>query len=283
MRSTIAVIFACVVFLAGAVPAAPKDTERDFVDQFIKRTEKKHVRKLSWISGSFTFNRISESNDYNRFAAYESDHFQNTNLSSLGNAGAFGLDLGIVFSERFAWSVGGEYWLKLGESKSGSFAYDPPDAGSSTVDDFKSEIKVLGLTTGLQYYVMGHPSMTEQLEQLAVRVGGGIGYYQATWNLWSAYENFNLSTSLPADTSIAFKGSSPGYSLNLGADYPLSWMGLAVGADVSYFHLNFGNIAWYNASDEQIVASYDGTADGRVELNLSGVRAKVELKRFFSW
>lgn len=283
MRSIIAVVSTCVVLLAGAAPAASSDTERDLVDQFIKRTEKKHVRKLSWISGSFTINRVNESNDYNRFAAYESDYFPNTNLSSLGNGGAFGLDLGIVFRERFAWSVGGEYWLKLGESQSGSFDYNPPNAGSSTVEDLKSEIKVLGMTTGFQYYLAGNPTPTEQLQQLAVRVGGSVGYYQATWDLWSAYQNLNLSTSQSESTNIAFKGSSPGFSLNLGADYPLELMGLAVGADVSYFHLNFGNIAWYNASDEEIVASYDGTADGRVELNLSGVRAKIEVKRFFSW
>ena len=283
MRFITAVVSTCIVLLAGAAPAASNDTERDLVDQFIKRTEKKHVRKLSWISGSFTFNRVNESNDYNHFAAYESDFFPNTNLKSLGNGGAFGLDLGIVFKERFAWSVGSEYWLKLGESQSGSFDYNPPNAGSSTVDDLKSEIKVLGVSSGLQYYLVGHPSLTEQLQRFAVRVGGSVGYYQATWDLWSAYQNLNLSTSLPENTNISFKGTSPGYSLNLGADYPLRFMGLAVGADVSYFHLNFGNIAWYNASDEEIVASYDGTADGRVELDLSGVRAKIEVKRFFSW
>jgi hypothetical protein len=47
-------------------------------------------------------------------------------------------------------------------------------------------------------------------------------------------------------------------------------------------YLNFKNVAWYNDQDQEIVASYTGDADGRVDLGLSGFRAKIELKRFFS-
>ena len=53
--------------------------------------------------------------------------------------------------------------------------------------------------------------------------------------------------------------------------------------DANYLYLNFGNVAAYNSSDQEIVATYSGEEDGRVDLGMSGFRGKVELKRYFSW
>ncbi|MDF1543823.1 MAG: hypothetical protein P1R58_01830, partial [bacterium] len=80
-----------------------------------------------------------------------------------------------------------------------------------------------------------------------------------------------------------FKGNAPGLSAGFGMDYPLNFYGLSFGADMSYFYLNFTNVAWYNSIDQEVVASVDGTEDGRIDLNFSGVRGKLELKRFFNW
>jgi hypothetical protein len=52
---------------------------------------------------------------------------------------------------------------------------------------------------------------------------------------------------------------------------------------VSYLYLNFTNVSWYNSQDQEIIATVDGTEDGRVDLDFSGVRGKVEIKRYFSW
>jgi len=51
---------------------------------------------------------------------------------------------------------------------------------------------------------------------------------------------------------------------------------------VHHRYLNFANAAWYNESGDEIVASVDGTEDGRVDLDFSGVRGKIEVKRYFS-
>jgi len=114
-----------------------------------------------------------------------------------------------------------------------------------------------------------------------VRVDGSVGYYQASWDLWDGYQNLNLATSVPEGVNTTLKGTAPGFSFGVGADYPLPFFDMALGVDVSYLYLNFTNVAWYNAEDEEIVATYNGTADSRVDLNLSGARARIELKRFF--
>ena len=127
------------------------------------------------------------------------------------------------------------------------------------------------------------PTVNEQLTKPAVRLGGSVGYYQASWDLWQDYQNLNLATSESEPTNITYKGTGVGFMVNLGGDYPLKWNGLVVGADIGYLMLNFKNVSWYNSQDEEVVATLDGTSAGRVNLDLSGVKGRFEIKRFFSW
>ena len=69
----------------------------------------------------------------------------------------------------------------------------------------------------------------------------------------------------------------------MGGDYPLKFWGLLLGADMSYLYLNFKNVSWYNSADQEIVATYNDTPEGRVVLGLCGVRGKVQLKKYFTW
>ena len=59
--------------------------------------------------------------------------------------------------------------------------------------------------------------------------------------------------------------------------------GLVLSGEASYLHLNFTNVAWYNSVDQEVVATYGGTDATRVDIALSGVRAKINLKKYFSW
>ncbi|MFH1686184.1 MAG: hypothetical protein ABIE70_01525 [bacterium] len=272
-------ILGCLLIAASALSQSAED---QLVSQFVKRTEDKRTQKLSWASVSFQMDRINRHNDYNSFATYESANFTNANLSWLGQAKSFGIDMGIVYSRRLAVSVGGEYWLKLGDNLSGDFEYNSSGL-VTTVTDPASQISVWGVTTGLQYYPFAHPTSSGGTGRLSLRFGGTVGYYHASWNVWNEYQSLNLTTSLPEGDNISFQDSGPGFSLVIGADYPLRWKSLAVGAEFGYLYLNFDNIAWYNSSEQEIVASSNGTPKGRVDLNLSGIRAKIELKRFFSW
>ena len=74
-----------------------------------------------------------------------------------------------------------------------------------------------------------------------------------------------------------------GFTLDIGVEYPTKALGMVMCADLSYMYLNFSNVAWYNGDNQEIVATYNGDNSGRVDLAFSGIRGKVQIKRFFSW
>ncbi len=266
----------------GSIPAAVSaDTEQEIVEQFLKQRESRHPKRIGYISGNFVFNRINRDNDYNKFANHTSQHFADTDIPWIGDAKGFGLELGTMVGRRFSWSVGGEYWLKMGVNESGSFDYAPPDGIPTVVTDLVSEVQVWGLTSSLQYYLYNPPANPGLLNRPAVRLGATIGYFQATWDVWDSYQNLNLSTSLPEGANTTYKGSAPGGSVELGFDLPLSLWGMVLGTEVGYLYLNFTNVAWYNSSDQEVVVTYDESAEARVDLDFSGFTGKAELKRFF--
>ncbi|MDH3889839.1 MAG: hypothetical protein OEV49_02045 [candidate division Zixibacteria bacterium] len=283
MRTLLAIFAVFVMMICSIAPAFAGEAERDIVDRYLKRAKEKHTSRLSWFSGHFGMNRINRQNDYNKFATNESGYISNGSLTWLDLASSFGFEAGLIFKEKIGWSIGGEYWLKLGDNQSGSFDYNPPGGLATTIDNLKSEVQVWGITTGVQYFVFNPPTVNEQLTKPAIRIGGSVGYYQASWDLWDNYQNLNLATSSSENTNITYKGTGVGFTANIGGDYPLGWNGLVVGGDIGYLMLNFKNVSWYNSRDEEVVASFDGTSAGRVNLDLSGIKGRFEIKRFFSW
>ena len=267
-----------------AQPVAAQLTEQEIIDRYMKKSDQKlkQSKKLYWLSGSFAMNRINKNNDYNDFANYTSAQFPTTQIYWLNKANSFGLELGLMINKKFAFSIGGEYWLKLGQNESGNFAYNPP-SGSTTVTELISEIKVYGLTSTVHFYLTNPPSSRNHLTNLAIKIGAGIGFYQVSWDVWDEYQNINLSSSQPAAINATFKDSNIGLSLSAGAEYPLNFGSMSLGADVNYLYLNFNNVAWYNSQDQEVVASYAGDTESRVDLGLSGVRGRIELKKFFNW
>ena len=279
MRSVFTLLLMAVLAVVFIAPLASAQTsEQDMVNKYLQKAEKKHTYKLGWASFFFQGNRVNRDNNYNRFAQYVTPQFSNGQINLLDQAFSFGADFGLVFKQKFAWYVGGEYWMKQGNTISGDVVYN-----SQTISNPSSELKVLGVYTGLQYYLMNPPTPTELLTGLAVRVNGSVGLYSASWDLWEEYENLNLATASAEGQNATYKGSAPGFSVGFGIDYPISFWNMAIGADMNYLYLNFTNVAWYNSQDEEIVATYGTSADHRVDLQMSGVRGKIELKRYFSW
>lgn len=279
MRSKL-FITVIMLFTFMATSFVMADSEDDIVNKYLNRLETKHVKKVSWLSGSFNFHRINRDNDYNKFANYESNNLSNGDLSWLGDGYNIGLDMGLIFNKRFAWSVKGEYWMQMGEEITGDISYLPT---STTIENPKSELKMYGVSTGLQYYLTNPPNENGILNGLAVRAGGTVGFYAVSWDLWSDYQNLNLATNTSTGNNTSFKDNTPGFSLLVGVDYPLNFLNLNMGVDLNYLYVNFDNVSWYNQQDQEIVASYDGTPEGQVNLGMSGFRGKFEIKRFFSW
>lgn len=280
MRCKIIIATFLLAFIAGAVAAS--DAETELVNKYIERTKEKRTRNLSWFGVHFSLNRINRHNDYNTFATNVSANLPNAQLSWLDMAPSFGINTGLLFGNRWAWSAGGEYWLKLGENLGGPYDYNT-NSGTVTVQELKSEISVFGLTTGLQFYPFAHPKPVDAVDRLSLRFGGNVGWYHASWDVWEEYQSLNLATSSTEGQNITFKGSNIGLAAVAGADYPLGFKNLVLAVEAQYLYLNFGNVAWYNTADQEIVATYNGDPSGRVDLDLSGFRGKLEIKRYFSW
>jgi len=283
MRPGFTLILLALALVLGISSVTAQETEQDIVNRYLSKAIARHTHKLGWASVNFSMDRINRYNEYNSFTMVESDKLTNGSFAWLDKGFSFGADFGMIFKKRFAWSIGGEYWLKLGETLPEGDIYLQLSTGTSVSTNPKSELKVFGVTTGLQYFIMNPPQAAAKLTGLTARVGGSVGFYVANWDLWPEYENLNLSTNQPVDANTTFKGTAPGFSFGFGMDYPLGLWDLGLALDASYLHLNFGNMAWYNTDGDEIVASLDGTADGRVDLSLSGVRGKFEIKRYFNW
>jgi hypothetical protein len=280
MRSILSLLVMAAVVCLAVIPVSAQETEQDILNRYINKAQKKQTVKYGWASINVSMDRINRDNTYNTFLTHESQNFNGQSFDWLNVGTSIGAEFALLFQRRVAWTFGGEYWLKQGRTMEGNYTYLPT---GGTVTDPSSEIQVFGLSTGLQYFLMNPPSAQGTLAKPALRVVGTAGYYFSNWELWSEYQNLNLSTAAPEGSNATYKGSAPGFSLGLGADYPLKVWNLAIGADMSYLYLNFNNVGWYNSDDEEVVASYDGTEDGRVDLTMSGFRGKVEIKRYISW
>lgn len=259
------------------------ETEQDIIDRYTKKIASKHVQHRGWFSANFSVNRINRDNDYNKFATYQASNLSNGEFNWLNTSQSFGADFGLMVSPKIAWTIGGEFWGKFGQTLNGTYTYTPPASGSVQITDPASTISVYGVTTGMQYYLSNAPQTGAPQTKLSLRVIGNIGYYSAKWELWDSYQNLNLATSTPAGINSSFTGQAAGFSIGMGGDYPIKVWGLLLGADMSYLYLNFKNVSWYNSAEQEIVATYNDTPEGRVVLGLSGVRGKVQLKKYFTW
>ena len=282
MRLKVAFV-SMVLVLAFGLEMAVAETEQEIINRYLQKTVAKHTKKLGWASVYFGVDRINRHNDYNDFTIIESAKLTNGTFGWIRQGASFGADFGMVFNKRFAWSVGGEYWMKLGEALPGGDTYLQLSTNTTVSANPRSDLKIFGVTTSLQYYLLNPPSVAEKLTKWSVRLAGTVGYYSCSWDVWPEFENLNLATGAPEYMNATYKGTAPGFSLGLGMDYPLGFWDLGLAMDAGYLYLNFANVAWYNSQGDEIVASLDGTEDGRVDLALSGVRGKVELKRYFNW
>ena len=278
MRPGINLMMFLLVLSLGFSTLAAQETEDDIVNRYLNQAVAKHTHKLGWAAVNFCVDRINRHNDYNDFTITESRKLTNGTFSWIEQGFSFGADFGVIFKERFAWSLGGEYWLKLGETLPENDTYLHLSTSTTFSANPKSDLQVFGVNTGLQYYLMNPPRTDQKLTGLAARIGGSVGFYTVSWDLWPEYENLSLATNTPVAANTTFKGTAPGFSFGFGLDYPLGLLDLGLALDASYLHLNFGNVAWYN-NGEEIIATNDGTAEGRVNLALSGARGKIELRR----
>lgn len=289
MRSFFLVIMVIGLSLLLITPAFAQ-TEDELVAKYLNKTEKKQIRKVGFIVVNGSFGRLFRDNDYNKFTVRV-----NPLLAAVGSTtptvekinssyelfGGFGM----ISSPKTAAQIGFSYWLKQGSAQTGDFNLslvninDPADLYDFNL---KSEIQVYGLAGEVHYYLTDTPDKYGKLHNIAFKLGAGFGFYFASWELWDGFTGYNLNTGTPEIIEGKLKGAAPGLKALAGVELPIGLAGLVVEGSAQFQYLNFTGMKWYNSNNEEVVATVNNSGT-KVELDMSGPRVQLGLKRYFSW
>jgi len=268
MRSVFTLILAFGLAILLIVPAMAQ-TEDELVAKFLKKVEKKQNKKVGYLVLNGSLGRLFQDNDYNMFSARVTPLVSSLSggtgeIKKINYSYEFSLGFGMMASPKTSVEVGFAYWLKQGSSQTGDFNLslvnlDDPDDQYGF--DLNSEVQIYGFSSSVDYYLSEPPDKDGLLHNLAFKVGGGLGYYFASWQLWDGFTGFNLNTSEAEIISGTLSGSAPGFT---------------------YLYLNFTGMNWYNSNNEEVVATVNNSGT-KVELDMSGPRFQLGFKRYFSW
>jgi len=289
MRRIFALTLGVVVSFLLAAPTFAQ-TEEELVNQFLKKAQRQQIKKVGFLVVNGAWGRLNRDNDYNKFTVRVSPLVSSVDGSTVGidklnySQELFG-GFGIMVSPKTSATAGFTYWMKLGSTQTGDLNLslinmENPDPLYDF--DLKSQVQVYGFAGQLDYYLTTPPDPNGNLNNLAFKIGAGAGYYVAQWELWDGFTGFNLSTSEQEVVTGKLTGNAPGFSAQVAAEYPVGLGGLVLEGLARYLYLNFTAMRWYNSNSEEVVATINNSGT-RVNLNMSGPRIHLGLKRYFGW
>jgi hypothetical protein len=273
-----------IIFLFVCVASAFGQTEDEIVARYLQKAEKKRQDKIGFFSANFTYGKLPHDNDYNKFISYANSRISpGSPLSGIWRTSQIRAECGMMVSPRMAMRLGFDYWWNLGSENAGDYTLSIAPLGVQNDFNLESRVQVLGIKGGLDYYILNPPNKDGFIEALALRVGLTGGVYFAKWEIWEGMTSFNLSTASFEQNIDPLKATAPGVTAMVGVEYPTPVFDLLLGVSGGYQYLNFTGVKSYNTLDEELYVSYSDTGTDRVELDLSGLRGRIELKRFFRW
>jgi len=276
MRSRLFFLLTLVISLALVTPAFCQ-TEDEVVAKYLKKTEQNRERKIWFVTASGLYGKLSDDNQYNDFRSNSA-----IGLDGIYRSKEISVGFGLMVARNVAVGASAHYWLKLGNDATGNYirlAEDPIDTVAST--DMKSNLQVYGFTGNIDYFVMNPPDKSGILHGPALKINVDAGYYFARWELWEGFLGYNLDTEASEVVDDKFTGGAFGGSAGLAAEMPINFGGLVVEGAIRYEYLKFSKIKWYNGDDNEVVVAGNDARE-RVELDLSGPRVQLGVKRYFS-
>ncbi|SYZ74113.1 exported hypothetical protein [Candidatus Zixiibacteriota bacterium] len=281
-----------VLFLVSTVVSAFGQTEDEIVANYLKKAEKKqeHARKnkIGFFSVHFAYGKLPDKSPNNLFVSYSNSRIRPLDAGSGKLEGAYrsdqiGINAGMMVTPKLAFKVNFEYWLKMGSNTTGNYNFAVEPLGVQNDFNLRSEMQVLGFGGGLDYYLLNPPDKDGHINSLSLRVGGGGGYYMAKWDIWQGSSSFNLSTQTYDANAEPIKGNAGSFYGSVGIDYPIRFFDMVLGMEGQYQYLNFKNVHSYNTAGDELYLTYTDSSNDRVDIDFSGLRAKIELRKFFRW
>jgi len=266
-----------ILALFALAASAFGDTEEDIIAKYLKKTEKKHVTKLGFASASFGYGRLGNIDYYQsvNFAASSDAASLNGTLNpieGIWRSNEISLNFGLMVAQRFALSIGFDYWLKMSTDANVDYTATIGVLEVEESYDTPSNVDVYGFNAGVSYYLTNPPTPDNGLAGLAVKVGGGGGIYMTKWNFWQDQN----------EDAEPVSASAPAFWLQGGVEYPIGFLDLVIGADGRYFFLNFNDLNSYNEMSGDMELTYSSTGN-EYELDFSGLRAQIGIRRYFKW
>jgi len=254
---------------------------------FLSAATEKHSRHVSFLALRFG-GGLLRGGDYDKFAAYNSANITRTDggsaiLNGLSNSYEFGIEMGTMLGQKSSVSLGLDYWLKNGSNHVGDFTLSVEPIGSQTGFALRSQITVFGASGNFGYFLLNKPSRIGALKGLSIEAVGSAGFYFSRWNLWQGSGNINLSTGLFEQIGGALTDQAPSFAGALRFSIPTNLFHTVIAIEGGYQYLKFTNPSWKNALNEEIRPTYSANSADNVELDFSGLRGKIAIRKFMSW
>ncbi len=281
------ILFAAVVLLLILLPLTVKaQTENEMVQAFLKKYDDNRRDMLFVPFASLTYgffnpdgyeNLVSE---INSVARRTDGH---PALTDIEDAWSFNGGFGIVYDKAlinfvFSW------WSEVGSVHTGDFTLDLGAGFPEALNEdfsYTSLIQIFGVSGEYYYYLLNAPDVMKGPTEISLRIGGGIGYYGARWELWEGAASFDDDGDGEFDElDDKLTGSAPGFHIGYAIEAPV-FERLTVSFEPRYQWLNFTKMS--NRLSEQLtVFALDPATGDELKLDFSGFRAELGLKWFFT-
>lgn len=267
----------CLLFAFGVAANCLAQTEDEIIAKYLQKVEKKHKDKVGFVSAHFSYGVLSDNIGYNSFNFTSSSDLASLNGNFTPRGGIFrsdeiGIHLGMMVAPQMAFKLGFDYWVPM-ETPANvdqNLTVGVLEFNDSYLAD--SKVDVYGFNAGLDYYLLNPPNEQGIMNNLAVKIGAGGGFYVSRWDIWQSDDT----------DSEPLKSNAPGFYVSGGLEYPTPFLDLVVAGDFRYFYLNFKDVTSYNSQSGDMELAYTDNGQS-LGLDFSGLRGTVELKRFFSW
>jgi hypothetical protein len=261
-------------------------SEKDIIDAFLQKKELKRPHNLLFPSLSIHYGFVDPSS-YNGFVSDVNGAMSPYTtggmsvLHEIGRVSGFDIGFGVV-SHKGMLSFAFTYWLNAGSTVPSDLTFTLGE-GQVEVDnfEFRSQISTWGLVADYQFFILNPPKPFTESKRIALRLGGGGGFYKSSWRLWEGFGGVHPQTGEQFVLTEPLKCSKGGFHISGGAETRL-WKGLVAALDMKYLWLDFQKFSLRESETYELYLVHNDSQEP-VGADFSGLRMALTLKTYFTF